>query len=199
MTDSELIWRFDMRGDFGLKASCIILVLVMGAAARGAPSTGSGQGYEPNSVGEILKGNKLDWIAGEWEGMTDANETPDKNIRGQAAEAKFEFVMGGYALTINARVGKYEFTGMAYYVASKNTIAAMGIDNGGRSFGRSWMVDGDRLLLKLEQTARDGSIKYFDRYLSKVDDDTMKSVTYSVIDGKRSEEPIGVLEFKRKK
>jgi hypothetical protein len=141
-------------------------------------------------VEEILKGNKLDWIVGEWVGVTDANEK---------AEAKFEFVMGGYVLTINARVGKYEFTGMAYYVASKNTIEAMGIDKRGQSFGRSWMVEGDRLLLKLEQTARDGSIKYFDRYLSKVDDNTMKSLTYSVIDGKRSDEPIGILEFKRKK
>jgi hypothetical protein len=199
MTDSELIWRFDMRGDFGLKASCIILVLVMGAAARGAPSPGSGQGYEPNSVGEILKGNKLDWIAGEWEGMTDANETPDKNIRGQAAEAKFEFVMDGFALSIKARVGKYEFAGLAYYVASKNTIVATGVDNRGRSFGGSWLIDGDKLLLKIEQTGRDGSINNFDRFLSKVDENTMKSVTYAITDGKRSDEPIGVLEFKRKK
>ena len=78
-------------------------------------------------------------------------------------------------------------------------MVSVGADNGGRSFGGSWKVDGDKLLLKIELTGRDGSIKYFDRYLSKVDDNTMKSVTYSVIDGKRSEEPIGVLEFKRKK
>jgi hypothetical protein len=182
MTEPELIWRYEMRSANLLKAASVGLVLLSGVMARAAG--------EPNSIGEILKGNKLDWIIGKWVGMTDANEK---------AEAKFEFVMGGYALTINARVGKYAFTGLAYFVASKNTIAAMGVDNGGRSFGRSWMIDGDRLLLKLEQTARDGSIKYFDRYLSKVDDNTMKSVTYSVIDGKRSDEPIGVLEFKREK
>jgi hypothetical protein len=96
-------------------------------------------------------------------------------------------------------VGQYEFTGLAYYVASKNTIIAVGADNRGRSFGGSWLVDGDKLLLKIEQTGRDGSMNNFDRFLSKVDENTMRSVTYSVSDGKRSEEPIGVLEFKRKK
>jgi hypothetical protein len=51
----------------------------------------------------------------------------------------------------------------------------------------------------MEQTAPDGSITHYVRYLSKVDADTMKSVTYSVVDGKRSEEPIGTLIFKRDK
>ena len=183
---------------FVSKAVSVGLILVMGAAAFGAPSTdstslpqaSSGQGGESKSVGEILKENKLDWIAGKWVGMTDANEK---------AEAEFELEMDGYALSIEARVGKYEYTGLGYYVASKNTIVNIGVDNGGRSFGGSWIVDGDKLLLKIEQMGRDGSMKYFDRYLSRVDEDTMKSVTYSVIDDKRSDEPIGVLEFKRKK
>jgi hypothetical protein len=171
-----------MRCNYIIKAVSFGLVLMMGVMARAAG--------EPNSVGEILKGNKLDWIVGKWIGMTDANEK---------AEAEFELEMGGYVLSIEARVDKYEFTGLAYYVASKNTIAAMGADNRGRSFGGSWMIDGDKLLLKIEQTGRDGSMNYFDRYLSKVDENTMKSVTYSVVDGKRSDEPIGILEFKRKK
>jgi hypothetical protein len=171
-----------MRCKFGLKAISVGLVLMMGAAAQAAG--------EPNSVGEILKGNKLDWIVGEWVGTTDANEK---------AEAKFEFVMDGFTLSIKARVGKYEFAGLAYYVASKNTIVATGVDNRGRSFGGSWLIDGDKLLLKIEQMGRDGSINNFDRFLSKVDENTMKSVTYAITDGKRSDEPIGVLEFKRKK
>jgi hypothetical protein len=171
-----------MRIKFGLKAASVSLVLMIGAATQAAG--------EPNNVEEILKGNKLDWIVGKWVGMTDANEK---------AEAEFELEMDGYAISIEAKAGKYEFTGLAYYVASKNMIAAMGVDNGGRSFWGSWMIDGDKLLLKIEQTSRDGSTKKFDRYLSKVDENTMKSVTYSVIDGKRSEEPIGILEFKRKR
>ena len=170
-----------MRSNFGLRAVSIVLVLGMGATAQGAG--------EPNSVGEILKFNKLDWIAGEWVGMTDANEK---------AEAKFELVMGGYALSIKARVGQYEFTGLAYYVASKNTIVATGVDNRGRSFGGSWLIDGDKLLLKIEQMGRDGSVNHFDRYLSLADANTMRAVTYSITDGKRSDEPIGILELKRK-
>jgi hypothetical protein len=180
-----------MKGRFGLKAGYIILVLMMGVTARAAG--------EPNSVGEIFKFNKMEWLIGEWEATTDANETPDKNIRGQVAEAKFEWTLDGYALSIRARVGRYEYEGMAYYVASRNTIVNTGVDNRGRSFGGSWLIDWDKLLLKIEQTGRDGSINNFDRLLSKVDADTMRSVTYSVIDGKRSAEPIGVLEFKRKK
>jgi hypothetical protein len=171
-----------MRCDFELKAISIGLVLMMGVIANG-------QG-EPNSVGEILKANKLDWVAGEWEGMTDTNET---------ANAKFEFVMNGYAISMKANVGQYEFTGLAYYVVSKNTIVAVGTDNRGRNFGGSWMVDGDKLLLKIEQTSRDGSVKYFDRYMYKVNADTMKSVTYRIIEGKRADEPMSVLELKRKK
>ncbi|MGA2092081.1 MAG: hypothetical protein ABSH16_01555 [Sedimentisphaerales bacterium] len=180
-----------MRSKFGLKAVSIGMVLVMGVVARGAG--------EPNSVGEIFKFNKMEWLIGEWEATTDVNETPDKNIRGQVAEAKFEWTLDGYALSIKARVGRYGYEGMAYYVASKNTIVNTGVDNRGRSFGGSWLIDGDKLLLKIEQTARDGSINNFERSLSKVDANTMKSVTYSVSDGKRSDEPIGVLEFKRKK
>jgi hypothetical protein len=148
------------------------------------------RGSEPNNVGEILKANKLEWLIGEWEATTDANEK---------AEAKFELGLDGYAFSLRARVGRYGYAGLAYYVANKNMIVNTGVDNRGRSFGGSWLIDGDKLLLKLEQTGRDGSIENFERYLSKADADTMKSVTYAVIEGKRSEEPIGVLEFKRKK
>lgn len=172
-----------MRSRFGLKVVSVGLMLMMGAGAARAAG-------EPNNVGKILKGNKVDWIVGQWEGITDANEK---------AEAKFELAMNDYALSLKASVGTYEFTGLAYYVASKNTIDAMGVDNRGRSFGGSWMIYGDKLLLKIEQTGRDGSINNFDRFLSKVDDNTIRAVTYSVVEGKRSEEPIGVLEFKRKK
>jgi hypothetical protein len=160
---------------------CLVL-LIMGATAFGEG--------EPNNVGEILKFNKLDWIVGEWMGLTDANEK---------AEAKFDLVMDGYVLSIKARVGRYEFTGLAYYVASSNTIVAAGADNRGRTFGGSWLIDGDKLLLKIEQTGRDGTVNHFDRYLSMADANTMRSVTYTVVDGKRAEQPMGILEFKRKK
>ncbi len=169
-----------MRSKSVLKVVSVGLVLVMGVVARAAG--------EPNSVVEILKANKLDWIVGKWVGMTDANEK---------AEAEFELEMDGYALSIEAKVGRYEYEGMAYYVASKNTIVNTGVDNRGRSFGGSWMIDGDKLFLKIEQTGRDGSMSYFDRYLSKVDENTMRAVTYSVVDGKRADEPMGVMEFKR--
>lgn len=171
-----------MRDSYIIKTVNIWLVLVMAAMAQGAG--------EPNSVGEILKGNKLDWIAGEWEGVNDANEK---------AEAKFEFAANDYVLSVRAKVGKYEYEGMVYYVASKNTIVNVGVDNSGRSFGGSWMVDGDKILFKIEQTSRNGCKKLYDRYMSRVDAETMKSLTYSVSEGKRSDEPISVMELKRKK
>jgi hypothetical protein len=53
--------------------------------------------------------------------------------------------------------------------------------------------------MNLEQTTAEGRVTRFTRELSSADGETMKSVTYVFIEGKRPEEPTGTLEFKRKK
>jgi len=145
---------------------------------------------EPNSVGNILKENGFDWLFGKWETTNDAN---------QEIEAEFELEAGGYAISMEAKAGSNEHVGIVYYSPAQKTILYTGVDNAGRVFTGPWEIKGDKLVINLEQTAPDGSITRFVRYLSKVDADTMKSVTYSVVDGKRSEEPIGTLVFKRDK
>jgi hypothetical protein len=159
--------------------SAIVLLLAMTAVAD-----------EPNDVGNILKKNGFDWLFGKWETISDAN---------QKIEAEFELQAGGYAISIEANVGTNEHIGLVYYSPAKKAILHTGIDNTGRVFAGLWEIKGDKLVANIEQTAPDGSITRYVRYLSKVDADTMKSVTYSVVDGKRSEEPIGTLVFKRDK
>jgi hypothetical protein len=157
----------------------IILSLAMTAIAA-----------EPNNVGNILKENGFDWLFGKWETTNDAN---------QKIEAEFELEADGYAISAEAKAGSNEHAGLVYYSSAKKTILYTGVDNTGRVFTGPWEIKGDKLVINLEQTKPDGSITRFVRYLSKVDADTMKSVTYSVVDGKRSEEPIGTLVFKRDK
>ena len=145
---------------------------------------------EPNNIGNILKENGFDWLFGKWAAITDAN---------QKIEAEFELEADGYAISIEAKAGSNEHVGLVYYSPTKKIILYTGIDNTGRVNAGPWEIKGDKLIVNIEQTKPDGSITSFVRYLSKVDADTMKSVTYSVVDGKRSEEPIGTLVFKREK
>ena len=145
---------------------------------------------EPNNVGNILKENGFDWLFGKWETIIDAN---------QKIEVEFELEADGYAISIEAKTGSNENVGLVYYSPAKKTILYTGVDSAGRVNSGPWEIKGDKLVANIEQTKPDGSITSYVRYLSKVDADTMKSVTYSVVDGKRSEEPIGTLVFKRDK
>jgi hypothetical protein len=145
---------------------------------------------EPNSIGNIFNAGGFDWLFGKWTATTDANEK---------AQAEFKLKTGGYVISIEASVGSYEYTGMAYYEPATNRIVNAGTDNKGRIFGGRWKIQGDQLALNIEQTTSDGQTAHFLRFISKVDANTMKSITYSVVDGKRSEEPIGTLVFKREK
>ncbi|MGA2324508.1 MAG: hypothetical protein ABSG22_11765 [Sedimentisphaerales bacterium] len=145
---------------------------------------------EPNNVGNILKGNGFDWLFGKWETISDSN---------QKFEAEFELEADGYAISIEAKAGKNEHTGIVYYSPVQKAILYTGIDSSGRIYTGTWEIRGDKLILNIELTVPDGATSHFVRYLSKVDTDTIKSVTYNVVDGKRSEEPIGTLVFKRDK
>jgi hypothetical protein len=167
------------------RKSCLLLnlaiVLSLAMTANAA---------EPNNVGNILKENGFDWLFGKWETITDAN---------QKIEVEFELEADGYAISIEAKTGSNENVGLVYYSPAKKTILYTGVDSTGRVNTGPWEIKGDKLVANIEQTKPDGSITRYVRYLSKVDADTMKSVTYSVVDGKRSEEPIGTLVFKREK
>jgi len=145
---------------------------------------------EPNNIGNILKENGCDWLFGKWETTNDAN---------QKIEAEFELEADGYAISIEAKAGSNENVGLVYYSPAKKTILYTGIDSTGTVNTGPWEIKGDKLVVNIEQTKSDGSITSFVRYLSKTDANTMKSVTYIIVDGKRSEEPIGTLVFKRDK
>ena len=145
---------------------------------------------EPNNIGNILKENGCDWLFGKWETTSDSN---------QKFEAEFELEADGYAISIEAKAGKNEHTAFVYYSPAKKAILYTGIDGSGRIYTGTWETKDNKLILNLEQDIPDGSTNYFVRYLSKVDANTMKSVTYNIVNGKRADEPIAILEFKREK
>ena len=145
---------------------------------------------EPNSIGDIFKTGSFDWLFGKWEATNDAN---------QKIEAEFESEAGGYALSIETKTEKNEHAGLAYYSPAKKTILYTGVDNAGRVYTGQLEIQDDKLVFALERTNPDGSTITFVRYLSKSDGNTMKSVTYNIVDGKRSDEPVNTLEFKREK
>jgi hypothetical protein len=165
----------------GLKLVGVVLVFSMGMKAKAA---------EPNSVGDIFKEKGFEWLIGSWETVTDTNEK---------AIADFAFELDGYVLSLDARVGeRYAYRGIVFYVPSKATLVNSGVDTRGDVLSGTWEIEGDNLVLKGERTAADGKIYRFVRYQSKVDADTMKVVTYRIVEGKRSEEP-NILVFKRRK
>jgi len=145
---------------------------------------------EPNNIGNILKENGFDWLFGKWETTSDSN---------QKFEAEFELEADGYAISIEAKAGKNEHNAFVYYSPAKKAILYTGIDGSGRIYTGTWEIKDNKLILNLEQDIPDGSTNYFVRYLSKIDANTMKSVTYNIVNGKRADEPIATLEFKRDK
>jgi len=165
----------------GLKLVGVALVLSMGVMVNAA---------EPNNVGGIFKEKGVDWLFGKWEAVTDANEK---------ATANFLLEMDGYVLSLDAKVGeRYSYQGIVFYVPSKGVLVNSGIDTRGVALSGTWEIEGDKLVLKGEQTTADGQVFRFVRYLSKADANTMKATTYRIIDGKLSDEP-GTMEFKRVK
>jgi hypothetical protein len=162
-----------------LLSSAIVLSLAMTAIAA-----------EPNNVGNILKENGFDWLFGKWETISDSN---------QKFEAAFELKADGYAISIEAKAGKNDHTAFVYYSPAQKAILYAGIDSSGRIYTGTWEIKDNKLILNLEQNIPDGATNYFVRYLSKVDTNTMKSVTYNIVNGKRADEPIAILEFKRDK
>ena len=165
--------------------SCLLLILVIVLSLAMTAIAA-----EPNNIGNILKENGCDWLFGKWEAISDSN---------QKIEAEFELEADGYAISIEAKAGKNEHAGLVYYSPAKKTILYTGIDNSGRIYTGPWEIKDNKLILNLEQTIPDGSTNYFVRYLSKVDADTMKSVTYNIVNGKRSEEPIGITRIQTRK
>ncbi len=166
----------------GLKLVGVVLVLSMGVMVNAA---------EPNSVGDVFKEKGFEWFFGTWETVTDTNEK---------VKANFALEMEGYVLTLDVRVGeRYSYRGIVFYVPSKGIMVNNGVDTRGRVFSGTWEIDGDNLVLKGEQTAADGQVYRFVRHHSKVGADAMKVVTYRIIEGKRSEEPADILEFRRRK
>ncbi len=164
--------------------------LGIAAVLLGAVLISEGFAGEPNSIGGVLKENGVEWLTGKWETTTD---------KGERAEAEFVLDMNGYVICVNAKVDGYEYRGLMFYEPSKRTIVHIGADNRGRSFTGNCEIEGVKLVMNIEQTAVDGEVTKFTRELTKVDNETMKSVTYVLADGKRPEEPTGILEFKRKK
>jgi hypothetical protein len=145
---------------------------------------------EPNNIGNILKENGFDWLFGKWETITDSN---------QEIEAEFELEINGYAISFEAKAGNNEHTGLVYYLPAKKAILYTGIDSTGRIYTGTWEIKDNKLILNLAIDNPDSSTNYFVRYLSKIDVNAMKSVTYNIVSGKRADEPIATLEFKRKK
>lgn len=167
----------------GFASSGILLVLLMVLISDGVAA-------EPNSIGGLLKEKGLEWLTGKWETTTE---------KGEKAQASFSLEMDGYIICVEAKVAENEFRGIMFYEPSKRTIVLTGVDNRGSSLTGSCEVEGGKLVMNLEKATADGRITKFTRYLSRVDADTMKSETYVLVDGKRQEEPTGILEFKRKK
>ena len=74
------------------------------------------------------------------------------NDANQKIEAEFELEADGYAISIEAKAGSNEHTGLVYYSPAKNTILYSGIDSAGRIHTGAWEIKDDKLVVNLEQT-----------------------------------------------
>ena len=173
-----------MKGQYlsGLRMVGVCLLLSISGMVNAA---------EPNKMGDIFKEKGFEWLLGSWEAVTDTNEK---------ARANFTMEMDGYVFALDVKVGdKYAYRGIMFYVMSKGAMVNNGIDTRGNVLSGTWEIEGEKLVLKGELTAADGKVYKFVRYLSKADADTMRAVTYQVIEGKPSEESAKTLEFKRRR
>ena len=150
----------------------------------------SAQAAAQQSLGGIVKEYGFDGIIGKW--MTKTDE-------GEKILITYKWALDKHLVTIDYKGSDYEYHSMVFYVPAEDEVVQVGVDNKGGTWKGTWDAEGDKAIMKVEQTQANGEIKKMAAFLSKVDDQTMKAELYAVKEsGELADEPLSIQQYKRK-
>lgn len=164
-----------------LKNILLALAIVLTVLATGARAQ--------QSLGDIVKEYGFDWIIGKW--MTETDE-------GDKILITYKWALDNYLVTIDYKGGDYKYHSMVFYMPVKDEVVQIGVDNKGGTWKGTWDAEGNRAVMKVEQTKANGETEKKVAFLSKVDDQTMKAELYTVKEsGELADEPLSIQQYQR--
>lgn len=143
-------------------------VVVLLAIALLIPAT---QSVAQESLADLMDEGGFSWILGKWATEGDG---------GQRIQFALKTELGGHMVTLQVKVGDYEFRGINIRRANEMLPVLIGADNMGGTAKGSWDADGDKAVLKYERTGPYGEVARIGFVYSNVHAETMKIEMYDM-------------------
>lgn len=144
------------------KAIVVLAIVLMIPAA---------QAVAQESLADLMNQGGYGWILGNWVSDGDG---------GQQAQLAFKTELSGHMVTLQLKIGAYEFRGINIRKANEMLPILIGADNMGGTGKGSWDIDGDKAVLKYERTDPYGEVARIGFMYSNVDAETMKIEIYDM-------------------
>ena len=162
-------------------------LLVLGAVL----AIWAGQARAQQTLGDLVEEAGFDWMIGQWVATTDDGHT---------IQLTYKWQLKRHLVTILLKTPDFDYYGMIFYVPAKDEVVQVAVDSKGGSGKGLWEPDGDKAIMKVEQTDTDGKTDRTGFVHSKVNAETMKVGLYTLEStGELAEEPWATLQFKRQR
>jgi len=150
----------------------------------------AGRSTDYQKLGDVVSEGGYEWLMGKW-------------VAGEGDrtyELEYKPILNTHAAQADVKIGDFKYIGMIMYVASRQEIVQLGVDNMGGTWKGTWEQDGSDALNKIEYTKPDGATVKLQHVYVKVSNDELKVKQYNVgTDGASGSESRGDLTFKRPK
>jgi len=149
------------------------------------------QAAAQQSLGDLAKEYGVDWLVGNWVTTTE---------EGEKLQLIYRWKLNKHLITMQIKVGEFEYLGMVFYKPMDEQVIQVGADNRGGGSRGLWTVEGDKAILKIEYTDTYGETRRFAAAHSRIDKTTMKVELYGVDEGGNiADEPWSSSQYKRQK
>ncbi|UCG58078.1 MAG: hypothetical protein JSU70_00960 [Phycisphaerales bacterium] len=141
------------------------------------------------SLGDLVSRSGFDWMIGKWVAETDD---------GQRLLTTYKWELDKHIITVQFKMGDYEFRGMIMYLATEQKVVQIGADNRGGTSKAEWNAEGDKAVSITTGTGAYGEVQKFGISHAKADANTMTVEVYPVEStGELADEPWATLKYKR--
>ena len=164
-----------------------IVILALATSLVGLSSSA----FAAQPLAALVSEGGFDWMAGTWVATSS---------RGITVEVTYKWAIENHVISVEYKASNdFTYRGLIFYKATEGRIVHVGADNQGGVWEGIWDTDGQRAIMKFENTKADGQIQRGAAANSRVDADTMKVETYLFENGELSDEPMVTRTYKRKR
>jgi len=160
------------------------------AAAPRATAETPRRSTDHETLADIVAEGGYEWLMGKWSGSEN----------GRTYELECQPILDGHGVTVNMKMGSFQYLGLITYAASRQEAMESGVDTLGRTWKMTYEQDGSDLVGQSEVTKPDGATQKLRQVYTKIDNDTFNVKLFGVAaDGSRMGEPLEQVTFKRQK